>query len=83
MRAELSFLLVVLVIGKDFSEAFATLTTGASTGIPSTTAALTSKSAVSTVVTTPTSFPPVGSIPRDYSAQGLERLWDMVSTTPF
>ncbi len=56
MRAELSFLLVVLVIGKDFSEAFATLTTGASTGIPSTTAALTSKSAVSTVVTTPTSF---------------------------
>ncbi|SJL09064.1 related to beta-glucosidase [Armillaria ostoyae] len=80
MRAELSFLLAVLVISKDFSAAFATLTTGASTGIPSTTAALTSNSAVSTVVTTPTGFPPVGSIPRDYSSEGLERLWDMVGS---
>ncbi|KAK0440274.1 glycoside hydrolase superfamily [Armillaria borealis] len=78
MRAELSFLLAVLVISKDFSAAFAALTTGASTGITSASATSTSNSAASTVVTTPTSFPPVGSIPRDYSSEGLEKLWDMV-----
>ncbi|KAK0475774.1 glycoside hydrolase superfamily [Armillaria novae-zelandiae] len=47
----------------------------------------TSSSVVSTTTSTPiptsiptgtASFPPVGSIPRDYSSEGLERLWDII-----
>ncbi|KAK0495777.1 glycoside hydrolase superfamily [Armillaria luteobubalina] len=61
----------------DFGEVLAESTVPPATSIPNTTTSL-SNSAVSAILTTATSFPPVGSIPWDYSSGGLERLWDVV-----
>jgi hypothetical protein len=51
-----------------------TLSTRASSQLPSIFTAVTQ---TLTVAPTPT-FPPVGSIPKDYSPAGLEKLWSMV-----
>jgi hypothetical protein len=59
-----------------------------SSGTAASRSTLATSSFPSTVSATPTStsasagasFPPVGSIPRDFSPQGLERLWDLVRT---
>ncbi|KAJ7267247.1 glycoside hydrolase superfamily [Mycena rebaudengoi] len=53
----------------------AALSTSRAPTAPPTTASTTS---TSTAVSPGTSFPPVGSIPRDFSPAGLERLWDLV-----
>ncbi|PBK89554.1 glycoside hydrolase [Armillaria gallica] len=78
----LSFLLVATTFSKDFGEVLAESTVPSAASIPSAsiTTSIPSNSAVSMVFTTTASFPPVGSIPRDYSSKGLERLWDVVGS---
>ncbi|KAK0199712.1 glycoside hydrolase superfamily [Desarmillaria ectypa] len=49
-----------------------------STGTPSSVVSTTVSTLSSTVSTTTASFPPIGSIPRDYTPEGLEQLWDIV-----
>ncbi|KAJ7613021.1 glycoside hydrolase superfamily [Roridomyces roridus] len=70
-------LLVRVVGGAGVSSSKPALSTGASLTV----SAASSASAMTTATSTPTSganFPPVGSIPKDFSPAGLEKLWDLV-----
>ncbi|KAJ7041017.1 glycoside hydrolase superfamily [Mycena alexandri] len=89
MSSKFLGLLAVLLRAAELSIAVSTSTLGAApstslTSAPSTstTAALSTVSATATsTVTSATataSFPAVGSVPRDFSAEGLAQLWDLV-----
>ncbi|KAJ7176777.1 glycoside hydrolase superfamily [Mycena filopes] len=88
MNSKLLGVLAVLLRGADLSIAVSSTTLGttpspsvSSAFATSTTAAppsTVSTTATSTSVTASASFPPVGSIPRDFSAKGLAQLWDLV-----
>ncbi|SJL09047.1 uncharacterized protein ARMOST_12423 [Armillaria ostoyae] len=57
-----------------FSVALAQSAAGASSSLVSTTTSTSSPTSIAATA----SFPPIGSIPRDYTPEGLERLWDIV-----
>ncbi|KAK0234944.1 glycoside hydrolase superfamily [Armillaria nabsnona] len=57
-----------------FSVALPQSATGASSSLISTTTSTSSPTSIATTA----SFPPIGSIPRDYTPEGLEQLWDIV-----
>ncbi|KAK0440253.1 glycoside hydrolase superfamily [Armillaria borealis] len=75
-------LLQILLLSSAFSSrwngisvALAQSATGISSSVVSTT---TSTPSPTSIPTGTASFPPVGSIPRDYTPEGLEQLWDII-----
>ncbi|KAJ6498574.1 glycoside hydrolase superfamily [Mycena vitilis] len=83
MPASLKALLAAIVlqgVGLSTAVSFSDAATSTSLAASSTSSSPTSFSATPTSTSAPAgaSFPPVGSIPRDCSPAGLERLWDLV-----